>query len=70
LLDQKIIFQGDALDEMLIVRLPDPRIQSAKSIILSNTCDIDLDNERQFDSMIVYAPPIRRRKIVLQLNPD
>lgn len=56
LLDKKIIFQGDALDGMLIVRLPDPKIQTAKAVILSNTCDIDLNNERQFDSMIVYAP--------------
>jgi len=56
LLNEKIIFQGDALDGMLIVRLPDPKIQTAKAIILSNTCDIDLNNERQFDSMIVYTP--------------
>lgn len=54
--NEQTIFQGDALDGMLIVRLPNPRIQTAKAIILSNTCDIDINNERLFDSMIVYAP--------------
>ena len=55
-LHEKTIYQGDALDEMLVIRLPAPQINPAKAIILSNTCDIDLNNQRLFDSMIVYAP--------------
>jgi hypothetical protein len=56
LLNEKTIYQGDALEGMLIVRLPDPQINPAKAIILSNTCDIDLNNQRLFDSMVVYSP--------------
>lgn len=56
LIQEKTIFQGDALEGMLIVKLPETKIQAAKAIILSNTCDIDLNNQRLFESMIVYAP--------------
>lgn len=56
LIQEKTIFQGDALDGMLVVKLPETKIQAAKAIILSNTCDIDLNNQRLFESMIVYAP--------------
>lgn len=56
LLNEKTIYQGDALEGMLIVRLPDPQINPAKVIIFSNTCDIDLNNQRLFDSMVVYSP--------------
>lgn len=58
LLQEKTIFQGDALEGMLVVKLPETKIQAAKVIILSNTCDIDLNNQRLFESMIVYAPII------------
>jgi len=58
LIQEKTIFQGDALEGMLVVKLPETKIQAAKAIILSNTCDIDLNNQRLFESMIVYAPII------------
>jgi hypothetical protein len=58
LAQEETIFQGDALEGMLVVKLPDAKVQPAKSIILSNTCDVDLNNQRFFESMIVYAPII------------
>ena len=54
--DTKIIYQGDGLNNLLVVNLPKPEIKPVPSIILSNTCDIDLQNERNFPSQIVYAP--------------
>jgi hypothetical protein len=54
--DNKIIYQGDGLDNLLVVNLPKSEIKPVPGIILSNTCDIDLQNERNFPSQIVYAP--------------
>lgn len=54
--DNKIIYQGDGLNNLLVVNLPKTEIKPVPSIILSNTCDIDLQNERNFPSQIVYAP--------------
>lgn len=42
LIQEKTIFQGDALEGMLIVKLPETKIQAAKAIILSNTCDLEI----------------------------
>jgi hypothetical protein len=53
---EEIIFQGDGLNDMLIVNLPDVVTKPAPSMILSNTCDIDLQNKRNFPSQIVYSP--------------
>jgi len=55
--DERILFQGDGIkDELLVVNLPNRDIRPAPSMILSNTCDIDISNERNFPSRIVYAP--------------
>lgn len=58
----ELIYQGDALKDMLIINLPDTTIKPVNSIILSNTCDIDLQNKRNFPSQIVYAPMIMLEK--------
>lgn len=60
--DSEIIYQGDALQDMLVVNLPDATIKPVTSMILSNTCDIDLQNERNFPSQIVYAPIVNLNK--------
>ena len=41
---------------MLIVNLPNEGILKANSIILSNSCDVNPSNQRNFESQIVYAP--------------
>jgi len=41
---------------MLVINLPNSVIKPAPTIILSNTCDIALDNKRNFPSQIVYSP--------------
>lgn len=54
--DTNLLYQGDGLHNLLVVNIPKSEIKPAPSIILSNTCDIDLKNERNFPSQIVYAP--------------
>ncbi|MCL8009176.1 hypothetical protein M8845_17240 [Gelidibacter japonicus] len=56
LTETDIIFQGDGISDMLYVNLPNPDIKPVPSMILSNTCDIDIHNVRNFPSQVVYAP--------------
>ncbi len=60
--ESDLIYQGDAINDMLVINLPDPTIKPTTSIILSNTCDLDLQNKRNFPSQIVYAPIINLDK--------
>jgi len=62
LAEQKVIFQGDGINDLLMINLPDERIRRAKGMVISNTCDIDLYNERMFPSNICYAPIFSLRK--------
>jgi hypothetical protein len=60
--DSEIIYQGDGLKDLLVINLPNPEIRPVPSIILSNTCDIALENIRNFPSQIVYAPIFNLKK--------
>lgn len=60
--DSEIIYQGDGLTDLLVVNLPSPEIRPAPSMILSNTCDIALENLRNFPSQVVYAPIFNLKK--------
>ena len=52
----ELIYQGDGIQEMLVINLPKADIKPVPSIVLSNTCDMDLNNQRNFPSQIVYSP--------------
>lgn len=54
--NDNILFQGDAINGLLVINLPNTKIGEAPSIILSNTCDIDPANKRAYPSHICYAP--------------
>ena len=60
--DSKIIYQGDGIKDMLIFNISDKEIKPTPSVIFSNTCDIDLNNKRNFSSQIVYAPIFNLKK--------
>ena len=68
LLDDQIIYQGDGLEGLLIINLPDSRIGKAKAMVLSNTCDIDINNVRMFSSSICYAPLFSLQKYIDKLK--
>ena len=65
-----LVYQGDGLNEMLIINLPDPTIKPAPGIVLSNTCDIDLKNIRNFPSQIVYSPIFKLEKYETALRSE
>lgn len=67
LLDDQIIYQGDGLEGLLIINLPDSRIGKAKAMVLSNTCDIDINNVRFFTTSICYSPIFNLQKYVNKL---
>jgi hypothetical protein len=56
------IFQGDGIKELLVVNLPDTNVNPSPTMILSNTCDIDPNNQRLFKSRLVYAPIFNLKK--------
>ncbi|MCB0737805.1 MAG: hypothetical protein KDC92_09855 [Bacteroidetes bacterium] len=58
LLNEPTIFQGDVISEMIVVNLPSTQTKNVDALILSNTCDIDRNNERYFPSRIIYSPLI------------
>ena len=62
LIDSDIIYQGDGLNNLLYINLPKPDIKPIPCMILSNTCDIDLVNVRNFPSQVVYAPIFNLKK--------
>lgn len=54
--NDEILFQGDAIKNLPVINLPDKTIKETPSIVLSNTCDLDLANKRAFSSQVCYAP--------------
>jgi hypothetical protein len=56
LLEPQVIYQGDGIEGLLVVNLPDTEVRPARAMILSNTCDVDERNKRLFPSSLIYAP--------------
>lgn len=55
--EKGIIFQGDILKGFTIANLKKKVFyENIPVVILSNTCDIDVNNVRMFDSSICYSP--------------
>lgn len=58
-LDQNVLYQGDCIRNLPVVKLFKDdvvKVKYASCIMLSNTCDMDLNNNRAFESQIMYAP--------------
>ncbi len=53
-----IIYQGDCIKDMIVVNLPATQKKEVPAIIISNTCDADLNNSRNYQSHLVYSPII------------
>jgi hypothetical protein len=61
--DQKILLQGDGLKSLLVINLPYPKIDYFPCLVLSNTCDLDMGNKRDYyQSRLVYAPIFKLSK--------
>ena len=61
-LQDPIIYQGDGLKNMLAINLPNVELKNVNGLVLSNTCDTELTNNRPFPSQIVYSPIISLQK--------
>jgi hypothetical protein len=64
------LFQGDALKALPVINLPDPKIGDAPAIVLSNTCDIEVSNQRPFPSQVCYAPIFHMEKYIDMLKTN
>lgn len=69
-LKDNVIYQGDGINNMPIVDLAKGEFitKSVPVLILSNTCDMDLENTRMFPSSIMYVPIIKLSKYREVLN--
>lgn len=56
LLEPQVIYQGDGIEGLLVVNLPDTEVRQAPAMIFSNTCAVDERNNRPFPSSLIYAP--------------
>jgi len=68
-----LIYQGDGIDELLVVSLPSLETVNKASLILSNSCDINPTNPRFIPQNLVYAPLVDFEKLsnfLLETFPD
>ena len=68
LMKEDTIYQGDGIDGLMVINLPDIKIKALPVIILSNSCDIHPENKRYFSSRIVYAPIFQLEKYEDMVN--
>lgn len=67
-LSDEIIYQGDGIEGFLVINLPDRAVKDANVVVLSNTCDIDLNNTRLHSSSICYSPIFNLNKYIQKLE--
>lgn len=67
--DEPILFQGDGLQGLLVINPPDTRVGPAPAILLSNTCDVDPNNQRMFGAHLSYAPIFSLERYLEALRP-
>ncbi|SDG71354.1 hypothetical protein SAMN04487996_12247 [Dyadobacter soli] len=59
LVEQPVIFQGDGLLDLHVINLPDTTVRPTPALVLTNTCDVDLANDRAYPVQICYSPIMR-----------
>lgn len=62
LLDESILYQGDGIIDLPYADFLISKIENLKAVILTNTCDNDISNERYNPSYICYSPLIQLAK--------
>lgn len=62
LLTEEVIYQGDGIKDLLYAGLPSGKIDKSKSVVLTNTCDSDINNKRFNPSYISYSPIVQLEK--------
>ena len=59
---ESVLYQGDGLSSMPVTILPSKETRDLPCIVISNTCDIDPENEKKYAPNVVYAPVASLRK--------
>ncbi len=62
-----LILQGDGLNDLLLIDLPDLTSKEGRAVVLSNTCDVDIRNQRKFESRLCYSPLVNLEKYKTRL---
>ena len=65
--EEPFLFQGDGIEGLLFVNLPDTDIRRLRAVVLSNTCDISPQNKRLSRPNIVYSPILHLDKYARNL---
>lgn len=50
------VYQGDGINGIPVVNLPDTTLYNLPVVVLSNTCDVNPENPRFFKQRLLYAP--------------
>jgi len=66
--NDEIIYQGDGLKDFPIIRLPDEEIRKSNVMVLSNTCDLSLENSHLTSKRMCYAPLFSLNKYISMLK--
>lgn len=54
--DDNIIYQGDGIEGLLVINLPETTLKNVPAMILSNSCDIGADKKSPLPNNVVYSP--------------
>ena len=57
--NDRIVYQGDGIQNLPFLIMPELEARPVNAIIISNSCDIDPRNIRLFRSKVVYAPILK-----------
>lgn len=62
-LDDNILYQGDCLKDIPAFKLPNMHSKLSQSMAISNTCDMDLNNKRLWNTRILFSQIILLEKL-------
>lgn len=60
--DERVVFQGDGLASVWVSDLPDSAVRKTRVMVVSNSCDNSLENERLAGPRLIYCPIISFQK--------
>ncbi len=66
--DDPVIYQGDGIEGLLVINLPETEIRPTRAMVLSNTCDIGPDKKVVWPNCIVYSPILNLSKYMEQVS--
>ena len=72
LLHTDVLYQGDGIDALPYIELPEILVKKRPGIILSNTCDIAPDNKRLIPARMLFVPlmPVKNYRAGLERLAD